>query len=92
MEKSLKSEGVVRVRVYCKDAIKIVGSTLVHINGHGHMLKWRSEKLEDPKGSSSQSSKNSKFDRHKDDSDEKDDKEADSTGSHDSGFARLGKE
>jgi hypothetical protein len=53
-EKSLKSKGVVRVRVYCKDATKIVGSALVHINGQSHMLKWRSEKLEDPKGNSSQ--------------------------------------
>jgi hypothetical protein len=52
MKKSLKSEGVVRVRVYCKNAIKIAGSTLVHIKG---MLKSRSEKLKDPKGSSSQS-------------------------------------
>jgi hypothetical protein len=45
-----------------------------------------------PKGIHLNIKKNSKFDRHKDNSDEEDDKEEDSTRSHDSGFARLGRE
>jgi hypothetical protein len=38
-ERGLKNEDVVRVRVLCKDTLKIEGSTLVHINGQGHMIK-----------------------------------------------------
>jgi hypothetical protein len=46
-ESSLKDDGVVIVRVLCKDVMKIEGSTLVFINGQGHMIKWVSEKLEE---------------------------------------------
>jgi hypothetical protein len=45
----LRTEGKVRVKVLCKDAMKIDGNTLLYINGHGHLLKWSSEKLEEYK-------------------------------------------
>jgi hypothetical protein len=53
-EKFLKSEGKVRVKVLCKDATEVDGST-------GHLLKWCSEKLEDLKKKQPQDSKNSRL-------------------------------
>jgi hypothetical protein len=45
----LRSEGKVKVKVLCKDAVKVDGNTLLYINGQGHLLKWSSEKLEEYK-------------------------------------------
>jgi hypothetical protein len=84
-ENSLKSEGVIRVKVLCKDALKIEVNTLIFINKHGHLIHWKGE------GEGSINNNNSKFDRHKDGSDEEDDND-DSEGSHDSGFVRLAQE
>jgi hypothetical protein len=64
-ENSIKTGDVIRVRVICKDATKIEGSTLVHINGQGYMIKWWSEKSEKIKTKPTQQSKGSKFYRHK---------------------------
>jgi hypothetical protein len=92
-ESGLMNEGLVRVRVLGKDAMKIEGSALVLINGQGHMIKWKSDKLEEYRSSLPN---NSKFNRHKDekeDSDDEGDKKDDShDGDHDSGFAMFGRE
>jgi hypothetical protein len=45
-EDSLLKGRVVRVKVLCKDALKIEGSTLVYFNRQGHLITWWSEKLE----------------------------------------------
>jgi hypothetical protein len=37
-EKSLKSEGVVSVKVLCKYALKIKRNTLVFISKHDHLI------------------------------------------------------
>jgi hypothetical protein len=37
-DKLLKAEGIIRVKVLCKDAIKINCSTLLYINGQGRLL------------------------------------------------------
>jgi hypothetical protein len=88
-EKSLKADGPMRVKVACKDATKMEGTTLLYINREGHLIRWWSEKgVKEKLGAST---KSSKFDRHKDESNEEGDK-ADSTASHDSVFTRLGKE
>jgi hypothetical protein len=71
----------VRVKILCRDASKVEGNTLLHINGQGYMIRWCSEKVEATK---------SKFDRHKEDTYEEGDKE--SGASHDSAFERLAKE
>jgi hypothetical protein len=90
-EKSLKSEGVVRVKVLCKDALKIEGNILVFTNKQGHLIHWKSEKFETAEGEGSINNNNSKFDRHRDGSDEKDDSD-DSDDNHDSGFTKLAQE
>jgi hypothetical protein len=41
----LRAEGKIRAKILCKDAIKVVGTTLLYINGQGHLLKWCSEKM-----------------------------------------------
>jgi hypothetical protein len=64
-ENVIKTGNVIRVRVFYKDATKIEGSTLVHINGQGYMIKWWSEKSEKIKTKLTQQSKGSKFYRHK---------------------------
>jgi hypothetical protein len=89
----LRFEGKVRVKVLCKDAMKIDGNTLVYINGQGHLLKWSSEKLLEYKKQHTQEFKESNSDQDDDDLGEGDDKEDDlePSGSHDSGFARLGR-
>jgi hypothetical protein len=90
-EESLMKGMAVRVKVLCKDALKIEGSTLVYFNKQGHMTTWWSEKMENMKPGKSLDTKASKFDRHKgffDDEGEKDDY----SGSHDSGFQRMAKE
>jgi hypothetical protein len=90
-EESLMKGRTVRVKVLCKDALKIEGSTLVYFNKQGHMITWWSEKLENMKPGKSLDTKISNFDRHKvlsDDEGEKDD----SSSSHDSGFQRMAKE
>jgi hypothetical protein len=84
---------MVRVRVLCKDAMKIEGSTMVYINGKGYMTKWKSTKLDEHW--KNPLANNTKFNRQRDDngdSDDEADKEEDSCDSHDSGFDRLGRE
>jgi hypothetical protein len=44
-DKLLKDEGKTRVTVLCRDATEIKGTTLLYINGQGHLLRWYSEKL-----------------------------------------------
>jgi hypothetical protein len=85
-------EGKVRVKVLCKDAMKMDGNTLVYINGQGHLLRWCSEKLEEYKKQHPQDFKGSKSDKDEENSKEEEDNEEESGGSHDSGFARLGRE
>jgi hypothetical protein len=43
----LKNEGggAIRVKVLCKDALKIKGNTLVFINKQDYLIRWKSEKL-----------------------------------------------
>jgi predicted acylesterase/phospholipase RssA len=88
----LRFEGKVRVKVLCKDAMKVDGNTLVYINGQGHLLRWCSEKLEEYKKQHPQDFKGSKSDKDEENSEEEEDNEEESGGSHDSGFARLGRE
>jgi hypothetical protein len=45
----LRSKGKDRVKVLCRDATKIDGTTLLYINGQGHLLQWISEKVEEYK-------------------------------------------
>jgi hypothetical protein len=90
-EESLLKGRAIRVKVMCKDALKIEGSTLVYFNRQGHMITWWSEKLENIKPGKALDTKASKFDRHKDFSDDEGEKD-DSSGSHDSGFDRMAKE
>jgi hypothetical protein len=68
--------------VWCKDASKLDGSTLLYINDQGHMITWWSEKLERKRNSKGDEEKSDKFDRHRDDSNDEEGKE-DSLGSHD---------
>jgi hypothetical protein len=84
-EASLLKGRVVRVKVWCKDPMKIEGSTLVYFNKQGHMITWWSEVLETMKSGKSLDNKTSKFDRNIDYSDEEKEKD-DSIGSHDSSF------
>jgi hypothetical protein len=86
-DKFLIDEGKIRVKVLCKDATKIKGTTLLYINGQGHLLSWYSEKLQILLGKDPQDS-----DYEDEESDEEEDKEEEYFDSHDSGFARLGKE
>jgi hypothetical protein len=88
----LRSEGKVRVKVLFKDAMKIDGSTLLYINGQGHLLKWSSEKLEEYKKQHPQEIKDSISDKDEDDLEEEGDNGEESSANHDSGFARLGRE
>jgi acyl transferase domain-containing protein len=91
--RGVKNEGMVRVRVLCKDAMKIEESAMVYINRHGYMIKWKSAKLEEHR--KTPLANNTKFNRQRDDkedSDDEADKEEDSCDSHDSGFDRLGRE
>jgi hypothetical protein len=81
----------VRVKVWCKDASKVERSTLLYINGQGHMITLWSEKLEGKRNAKWDEGKFYKFDRYREDSDEEEDKE-DSLGSHDSGLSKLAKE
>jgi hypothetical protein len=90
-ERNLKSEGAIRVKVLCKNALNSKGNTMVFINKQGHLIRWRSEKLRADEGDESLGDNNSKFDKDKEGSDEEGDSE-ESDGSHDSGFARLAKE
>jgi hypothetical protein len=90
-EESLMKGRTVRVKVLCKDALKIEGSTLVYFNKQGHMTTWWSEKMENMKPGKSLDTKASKFDRHKDFFDDEGEKD-DYSGSHDSGFQRMAKE
>jgi hypothetical protein len=89
--KCLQTEGAVRVKVYCMDASKIEGNTLVHINGQGYMIKWCSEKVEAARVNHTSSPKISKLDRHRDDTDEEEDKD-ESAASHDNGFEQMVRE
>jgi hypothetical protein len=89
--KCLQTEGAIRVKVYCMDASKIEGNTLVHINGQGYMIKWCSEKVEAARVNHTSSPKISKLDRHRDDTDEEEDKD-ESAASHDNGFEQMARE
>jgi hypothetical protein len=84
---SLRNEGTIRVKVLCKDALKIKGNTLVFINKQGYLIRWKSEKLGTNTGEDSIDDNSSKLDDSdgEGDSDELDD-------NHDSGFAKLAKE
>jgi hypothetical protein len=91
-ESSLLQGKALRVKVWCKDASKLECSTLVYINGQGHMITWWSERLEGKRGAKGDEDKFFKGDMHREDSGDEEDKE-DSLGSHDSGFQkRLAKE
>jgi hypothetical protein len=90
-EDSLLKGRVVRVKVWCKDPMKIVGSTLVYFNKQGHMITWWSEILETMKARKSLDTKSSKFERHREFSDDEGEK-YDSYGSHDSRFQRMAEE
>jgi hypothetical protein len=83
----LKNEGKIRVKVLCKDATKIKESTLLYMHGPGYLLRWYSEKLQALKGKDLHD-----FDFDEEDSKDEGEDEGESSGSHDSGFARLGKE
>jgi single-stranded DNA-binding protein len=89
-ESSLQEGNVIRVKFYYRDASKIEGTTLVYINGQGHMIKWWSEKGEDVKARPI-SPKISKFDLHKEDTNEEGDKD-ELADNHDTGFAQLARE
>jgi hypothetical protein len=73
--------------VLCKDATKIKGTTLLYINGQGHLLRWCSEKLQTLKGKDPQD-----FDFEDEEFEDEEEDEGESSCSHDSGFAWLGKE
>jgi DNA-directed RNA polymerase subunit H (RpoH/RPB5) len=88
----LRSKGKVRVKVLYKDAMKVDENTLLYINGQGHLLKWISEKLEEYKKQHPQDFKGSSSHNEEEDLEEDKDNEEESSGSHDSGFARLGRE
>jgi hypothetical protein len=88
---SLLQGNAVRVKVWCKDASKLEGSTLLYINGQGHKITWWSEKLEGKRNSKGDEGNFYKFDRYREDSNDEEDKE-DSLGSHDSGFQILARE
>jgi hypothetical protein len=88
----LRSEGKVMVKILCKDVMEVDDNTLLYINGHGYLLKWCSEKMEEYKKQHPQESKESGSDNDEDDLEEQGENEEELSGSHDSGFARLGKE
>jgi hypothetical protein len=67
-------------------------TTLLYINGQRHLLKWCSEKLEEYKKKHPQDFKESSSDKDDEDSVEEGDNGKESSGRHDSGFARLGRE
>jgi hypothetical protein len=48
------------VKVLYKDASKVEGNTLVFINKQGHLIHWKSEKMEKAKGEASSATKNTK--------------------------------
>jgi hypothetical protein len=89
-KKFLKFEGKVRVKVVCKYVTKVDGSTLLYINGQGHLLKLCSEKMEEYKKKHPQEFKSSSLDKDNDDSEDEGDNNEEFNGTHDSGFARLG--
>jgi hypothetical protein len=68
-EDSLLKGRVVRVKAWCKDLMKIDGSTLIYFNKHGHMITRWSEILETMKAGKSFDTKSSMFERHKEFSD-----------------------
>jgi hypothetical protein len=70
-EGSLGEGGVVRVRVMCKDALKVAGSTMVYINKQGHWIKWISEKMEEQR--KNPLARNIKFNRHRENGEDSDD-------------------
>jgi hypothetical protein len=76
------------VKVLCKDATKIEGSTLLYINRKGHLFQWCSEKLENLKKQHPQDPK----DRDDLEDEDEEEKEEDSSDNHDSGFTRLWRE
>jgi hypothetical protein len=88
----LRSEGKVSIKVLCKDAMKVDRNTLLYINGQGHMLNWSSEELEEYKKQHPHEFKESSSHNDEEDFEEEEDKGEESSGSHDSGFARLGRE
>jgi hypothetical protein len=87
-EDSLLKWRAVRVKVWCRDPMKIEGSTMVYFNKQGHMITWWSEVLETMKSEKSLDTKASKFERNRDYSNEEGEKD-DSSGSHDCGFQRF---
>jgi hypothetical protein len=50
---SLKNAGAIRMKVLCRDDLKVKGNTLVFINKHGYLIRWKSERLGDDKGGDS---------------------------------------
>jgi hypothetical protein len=90
-EDSLLKGRAVRVKVWCKDPLKIEGSTMVLFNKQGHMITWWSEILESMKAGKSLDTKSSKFERHGEFSDDVREKD-DSSRSHDSSFQRMTEE
>jgi hypothetical protein len=62
-EKILKSDGKVKVKILCKDAMKLDGNTLIYINGQSHLLNWCSETMEEYKKNHPQEFKNSSSDK-----------------------------
>jgi hypothetical protein len=84
---SLRSEGAIRVKVLCKDALNVKGNTLIFINKQGYLIHWKSEKLGIETGDDSIDDNSPKLDDSdgEGDNDELDD-------GHDSGFAKLARE
>jgi hypothetical protein len=54
--------GAIRVKVLCKDALKIKGNTLVFINKQDYLIRWKSEKLGTDIGENSIDDNSSKLD------------------------------
>jgi hypothetical protein len=86
-EKIMKSDGKVRVKVMCKDTMKVDGNTLIYISRQGYLLKWCSEKMEEYKKSHPHEFKSSSSEKDDEDSEDERDNQEESSGSHDSGFA-----
>jgi hypothetical protein len=84
---SLKNEGAIRVKVLCRDALKVKGKTLVFINKQGYLIKWKSEKLGVDKGDDTLDDDSPNLDGSEGE------EESDDLGdSHDSGFAKMARE
>jgi hypothetical protein len=80
-------EGATRVKVFCKDALKVKGNTLVFINKQDNLIRWKSEKLGTDTSDDSIDDNSSKMDGSDGEG------ESDDLGdSHDNGFANLAKE